>query len=427
MLGTQIIRQTFLGSLFWFDLQATQNLTFVLAVLVVLCGCLLGTVVILGPLKRMARLSLTCLFLPAALACLFVGHTVMGMAILFFIYVVALRGVRGVNLAYDELIRLREESVEASRFLEMNNKKLLLANQSLEKEMSRRALIEADRAKLQEELVESSRQAGKAEVATGVLHNVGNVMNSVNVSACILQEDLQKKLLQKLDASIDLLGDHESDLATFFSDDKRAKHFVPFLRQLRNQTCDMVDDIDRLLSNVRHVNDVVASQQAYAMNGSHKVKADPISIVESALQIAGERFRASGIDVRTDFKFSEELLIEKSKLLQVLVNILKNAANSISDSRNEDRKVSILVEKTNEQLRIAVSDTGIGIATDNFEKIFQHGYSTRKERGGHGFGLHHSAIAIGEMGGKLAVDSPGQNQGATFTIEHPLPQLESVV
>jgi len=124
-----VIRQTFLGCLFWMDLQATQNLTFVLAVLLVLVACLLGSIVTLGPLKRLNRVSMTCLLLPSALACLWMGHLAISAATLVFIYLVALRGIREVSMTYDELIRLRAESADAANFLEMNNRKLLEVNQ----------------------------------------------------------------------------------------------------------------------------------------------------------------------------------------------------------------------------------------------------------------------------------------------------------
>ena len=418
------IRQTFLGSLFWLDLQATQNLTFVLSVLVVLAACLLGSIVTLGPLRRLARPSITCLFLPSALACLFVGHFVIGIATLFFIYVVAIRGSQQVDLAYDELIGLREESVSNAKSLELNNSQLLQANQNLEDEMRRRSLIEADRTQLQGKLLEASRQAGKAEIATGVLHNVGNVMNSVNVSASVLQEDLRKRLLSRLDATIELLGAQNGDLAGFFSNDERAQHFLPYLKQLSGRTEEMVEDFNKLLENIGHVNNVVSSQQSYAMTGAMKATVDPVHVVQSAIHITEERFREQGITVESRFANVTELFIDKSKLLQTLVNILRNAANSIFDSGKEERVITIDIDEFDGHLEIAISDTGVGIAAENIKRIFEHGFSTRSDRGGHGFGLHHAANTINAMGGKLLVVSHGEMQGATFTVQLPVVQSQ---
>lgn len=417
--GLGVIRQTFLGSLFWLNLEATHNLTFVLAVLLVLCGCLLGSIVTLGPLKRLAMPSMTCLLLPSALACLFVGHYVIGIAVLFFIYIVALRGVKQVNLVYEELVRLREESSLTAKMFELSNSKLTFAFKTLEEEMDRRALIEDERKKLQEELLEASRQAGKAEIATGVLHNVGNVMNSVNISTGMMKNELRDRLLKRLDASILLLGEHEEDLAGFFANEKRAEHFLPFLKQLSGQTADMVDEFDKLLLNIKHVNDVVADQQSFAMRSQFAVSEDPAVIVASAINITDERYKQLQIELKSEISCSGMLSIDKSKLLQVLVNLLNNAADSIFESERDEKCVTLRIDRIEDQLCIEIEDTGIGIPVENINRIFHHGFSTRTDRGGHGFGLHHSANAIKEMGGELFVESPGTMQGATFKIQLP--------
>jgi signal transduction histidine kinase len=71
-----------------------------------------------------------------------------------------------------------------------------------------------------------------------------------------------------------------------------------------------------------------------------------------------------------------------------------------------------------------VRDNGVGIQPNHLAKIFAHGFTTRAE--GHGFGLHSSANAASEMGGKLTVASEGFDCGATFTLEIPLAALSSV-
>jgi len=129
-------------------------------------------------------------------------------------------------------------------------------------------------------------------------------MNSVNVTTSILREDLRKKMLARLDASIELLSSQETDLADFFANDERAQHLVPFLKQLSKQTGEMVNDFDKLLSNIGHVNDVVASQQSFAMKGTFTVKVDPVSVIESAIQITAEQFQELGINIRTSFKYT---------------------------------------------------------------------------------------------------------------------------
>ena len=286
--------------------------------------------------------------------------------------------------------------------------------------MERRANVEADRAKLQENLIEASRQAGKAEIAIGVLHNVGNVMNSVNVSTTMLRQDFSKKLVERLNATVELLCEHESDLSCFFKNDARAKHFLPFLKQLSGETEKMTGDFDTLISHIEHVKEVVEAQQVFATKRTVAIDVDPVSIVESAIQINEDLYREHGIEIKCEFEEIGILKIDRSKLLQTLVNIVKNAALSIVDSHNDMKLVTIRVGELDGKLQISVKDTGIGISTENMDRIFQHGFSTRRDRGGHGFGLHHSANAINEIGGRLSVESPGEMQGATFTVQLPM-------
>lgn len=415
-----VVRQTILGSLFWFDLHAAQDLTFVLAVLVVFCGCLLGSVITIGPFKSLAMQSLTCLFLPSALACLLLGHIEIACAVLFFIYVIAYRGVQQINLAFTELIRLRAESNLVADTLKQKVRELKKVNSDLEIEMDQRAKIEIEREKLQVELVQASRDAGKAEIATGVLHNVGNVMNSVNVTAGLMHRNLKDRLNSQLDAAVNLLSEQEDDLGGFFAKDPRAEHFLPFLKQLNKQSDDLLSEVQSLITSVEHVNSVVAAQQAYATTSALKTYCDPTQIVDAAIQISNETFKKFDIELTRDYEDVGEVLLDKQKLLQILVNLLRNAKHAIEDANPDERSINVKVDiDEDNMLLIAVSDSGIGIEPSNLDKIFQHGFSTRKKRGGHGFGLHHSACAIEEMGGTLSVDSQGKMKGAKFTIRIP--------
>ena len=184
---------------------------------------------------------------------------------------------------------------------------------------------------------------------------------------------------------------------------------------------------DTLLSHIEHVNEVVASQQTYATNVAFTVKENPVSIIESSIQITSERFRQLNVSIERHFEPLGEAMLDRSKLLQILVNILKNAALSIDDSGKEERIVTVRLSPCDEGMMISIVDTGVGISKENLKIIFQHGFTTRSNRGGHGFGLHHCANAIAEMGGRLAVDSPGEMLGATFSIILPLkkPQEDS--
>ena len=69
-------------------------------------------------------------------------------------------------------------------------------------------------------------------------------------------------------------------------------------------------------------------------------------------------------------------------------------------------------------LEIEVEDNGCGIRDEDLQRIFHHGFTTKKN--GHGFGLHVSANAATEMGAKLHVHSDGPGRGASFFLDIPL-------
>lgn len=273
---------------------------------------------------------------------------------------------------------------------------------------------------INQRLVVASRQAGKAEIATGVLHNVGNVMNSVNVTAGILQDCLRKRLQGHLQSAVELLTANEDNLAEFLTSDPRGQHFLPFLRQMSEQSATAVIEVENLRANIDHVNAVVAAQQSFATTSGVTTSCSPQAVVEAAIQITNETCRRLAIRFERDFESTTNIVTDKQKLLQILVNLLRNAKHAITDNDSEDRVIHVSIRQSEESVAVSVRDTGIGIVPDNLSRIFQHGFSTRKNRGGHGFGLHHSCCSVQEMGGRLIAESPGAGQGATFTVELPI-------
>ena len=415
-----IVTKIFCGSIFWMDLEAAHDVQFVLSVFIVFCASVVGTIVTLGPLKRIARQTLVYLLLPGAMACVFTGHPFIGLATIYFLYVVAYKGMAEMHGAYLELISLRVASAESAKELEQNNNKLQKTNDELERQVERREIMERERAELQEELVTASREAGKAEIATGVLHNVGNVMNSVNVAVGIVHDDFRNTFQRQFNSAIEILDSNLEDLPGFFQNDPRAKHFVPFLKELSQKSEGIFTEMCTLRENVDHVIAVVAAQQSFATTAGVMTNINPKTILESALQISGESFNNHNIDVERNFEIVPDFSVDKQKLIQIFVNLIRNAINAIMDADPATRKISVGLNYSSNDIIFTVKDTGIGIKAEDIQRIFQHGFSTRKDRGGHGFGLHHSICAIKEMDGSIEVTSDGENQGAAFTIKLPI-------
>jgi signal transduction histidine kinase len=116
------------------------------------------------------------------------------------------------------------------------------------------------------------------------------------------------------------------------------------------------------------------------------------------------------------------ITVDKHKVLQILVNVVRNAKYACDESSNDEKRVTVCVRVDADEIAIAVSDTGVGIPPENLNRIFSHGFTTRKE--GHGFGLHSCALAAKELGGSLRAESAGPGKGATFTLRLPFTPSE---
>ena len=267
----------------------------------------------------------------------------------------------------------------------------------------------------------SARQAGMAEIATNVLHNVGNVLNSLNVSTQITIDKARASKQAGVARAAQLLKEHEDRLGSFMSEDPRGKMLPGYLAQLAatldSEREDMLKELSGLARGVEHIKDVISMQQAYAGAGSVTVALHPEELVEDALRISADSLSRHRIVVEKDYAVTPELLLDRSRIMQILVNLISNAKQAYRDITDRPHIVKLSVGLADELLRISVADNGAGITTQHMERIFSHGFTTKPD--GHGFGLHSAVIAAQEMGGTLSAFSDGADQGACFTLELP--------
>jgi signal transduction histidine kinase len=125
------------------------------------------------------------------------------------------------------------------------------------------------------------------------------------------------------------------------------------------------------------------------------------------------------VEVVREFENVPPMNVDKHKLLQILVNLVRNAKYACQESERVDKQMTVRVANGDGRIKISVIDNGVGIPPENLTRIFNHGFTTRKD--GHGFGLHSGALAAKEIGGSLNVHSDGPGQGAAFTLELPCP------
>jgi signal transduction histidine kinase len=273
------------------------------------------------------------------------------------------------------------------------------------------------------ELVDTARRAGMAEIATGVLHNVGNVLNSVNVSASLVAESVRKSKVGNVERVAKLLTENEAKLGEFMANDPKGKQVPAFLKtlagHLQEEQARILKELDSLTQSVEHVKAIVAMQQTYAkVTGIHETMA-VVDVVEDALRLNAISFTRHEIRVKREFDAKPTATLERHKVMQILVNLLTNAKHALDKPEVKDKTLTVRVALNgHESVRISVEDKGAGISPEHMARLFQHGFTTKPQ--GHGFGLHHGSLAAKEMGGSLTAHSDGEGRGATFTLEIPL-------
>lgn len=305
-------------------------------------------------------------------------------------------------------------------------------------DITQRKQAEAEKQKLNTQLVATSRQAGMAEVATGVLHNVGNVLNSINVSASVVEETLRKSRVSMLKQVADLLGEHAADLGEFLTRDERGKLVPSYLGQLAQHLADeqssLLNETRTLASHIGHIKDIISLQQSVSRTVGVIEPVALREVLEAALQMVATMVSRYDVEVVREYTEVPPVRTDRHRVMQILVNLVTNAMDAMKETVSQ--RPARLVLRIGRQraearrglngpggpaapsLRIEVEDNGTGISEEHLGRLFTHGFTTKKK--GHGFGLHSSALAAKELQGSLTAASRGPGQGATFTLVLPV-------
>ena len=313
-------------------------------------------------------------------------------------------------------IRLLRSFAEINRV----NRALHSANASLEQRVEERT---RQLKNAQSELLDSARQAGMAEIATNVLHNVGNVLNSVNISADLVARKLRTSKAQGLGKAMQLINAHPDDLGTYLREDEKGKLLPDYLNQLVEAIAveqqGLTDELAQLSKSVDHIKDIVSTQQSYAGVSSVLEPVQISALMEDALRMNSGALNRHHVTVVKEYAQVPQIMADKHRLLLIMVNLISNAKYAMSSLSDRPRQMTLSIQTVeNDILQISVKDEGEGIPAENMARIFTHGFTTRKK--GHGFGLHSCALAAIEMNGRLTAHSDGPGKGALFTLQIPL-------
>jgi PAS domain S-box-containing protein len=275
---------------------------------------------------------------------------------------------------------------------------------------------------LHSQLLIASRQAGMAEVATGVLHNVGNVLTSVNLIVHDVQDRLKTTRLTHLRRVVEILQREQPRLAEFLTADNAGRQLPDFLAKLdehlTGENRQLLTDVEGLVRHFEHIREIIVTQQGSAQLFGVLENLNPAQLFEDALRLNAESLERHGVTLERVFDPVGMVKADRHKVLQILVNLLKNAKDALQVLKPGERRIRVCVTSAPEGLiALRVEDNGPGIAAANLRRIFQHGFTTKQS--GHGFGLHSSVLAAREMDGDLVAESAGPGKGATFILSLP--------
>ncbi len=320
-----------------------------------------------------------------------------------------------------------------SQDAELHNYSQQLAVQvaELQREVAERKRAQAELGELHQQLLAASHQAGRmAEVASGVLHNVGNVLNSVNVSASLVGDRMRESYSAKLSMLAGMLESNRGRLGEFLEIDPRGRLVPEYLGKLADhleeERLTILKEMELLARNVEHIKQIVAIQQSYTRVAGVTEDLPIQGLVEDALCIQASSLQSLGTAIEKNLPPVPLVRVDKHKVLQILVNLFRNAKHALAESGRTDMCLRISVSQpSQDKIRLEVSDNGVGIAPENLTRVFQHGFTAK--RNGHGFGLHSGSLAAKEMGGTLWAESEGSGKGATMILELPVaPEQENL-
>jgi DNA-binding LacI/PurR family transcriptional regulator/signal transduction histidine kinase len=273
------------------------------------------------------------------------------------------------------------------------------------------------------ELIETSRMAGLAEMATGILHNIGNAMNSVNTSCSMSADTVRKSKIASVRKVAQLLIEQGPNLPRFMESDPRGQKLPAFLTQLSEhlggEQALVLKELDELRAKVEHINQIIAAQQSYAHVSGLVEQIPPEELLEFALKLSEASLTRHQVRTVRSFDKVPQVRVQRQKAVQILVNLIRNAKESMGAAHREEKVLKLGIRcLAPDRVTISIGDNGQGIDAENIARIFSFGFTTKP--GGHGFGLHNSALAAREMGGSLIAQSEGLGKGATFIFELPV-------
>lgn len=268
-----------------------------------------------------------------------------------------------------------------------------------------------------------AHEAGKAEIAAGVLHNIGNALNGLTVSTSLLRQTLGATRASRLRDATTRLRDRDQELGGRVSADPTSAKLLAYLDALGKRWIEEIEGTTtrtaEIEAAVEHMRAVVSKQQAHARKVAAVEACSAMQIIDHARSFVASTFARQGIELAVQCDDAAEVLLDRHRAVQIVTNLLANARDALADARGP-RRVTLSAVRDDHDLQLSVRDNGSGIAVENREKLFRYGFTTKRD--GHGFGLHNGALLAQEGGGSLRYE-PADGGGSIFTLTLPFKRI----
>ncbi len=292
------------------------------------------------------------------------------------------------------------------------------------RDITQQKRLQAEREVLNRQLVDTSRRVGMADVATSVLHNVGNVLNSINVSAGMVINTVRRSSLENVGRTAFMIQEHAQDLGTYLTQDPKGRQIPEYLTKLSDhlgqEQAGMITELEGLMKNIEHIKEIVSVQQNVAKSAGFLEPVQLADLMEQSLSVNSLSLQRHDVEMIRAYEDLPDISVDKHQVLQILVNLISNAKHAMKSVEKPSHTLTLRIGRDSEnpeRIHMTVEDTGVGIPPENLNRIFSQGFTTKKD--GHGFGLHSGALSAKLMGGDLILHSKGEGQGAIFTLRLP--------
>ncbi len=269
-------------------------------------------------------------------------------------------------------------------------------------------------------LMEQSYYSGIGEMASGILHNLRNILTPMVGQMGNIRGKLKE-------APMDNIEKAAAELNLDSLEEGREKSLKKYLSLAVSRLSAIHQDIDKSLmvvsGQVAHMEDVLSQQDKFAYFKKAMEALNINMIIEDAIKLMPQKL-INAVDITRDPGLAQlpPVSSERIVLIQVITNVLNNASESILRKGVEKGNIWIrgISESDGEvqKVHVVIRDDGEGIDIEDRKKIFRRGYSTKTPKSS-GIGLHWCSNVLSAIKADLFVESEGPGLGSSFHIRLP--------